>query len=194
MEKRYRHFAYTAFAVLWNWIMGIACFWGIIRSLFPHGDFDGAVWRGKFGCVCFFYFMIAKNINGILYQFSDMVESLIGGKETMAFSIADDTVLSKLQEQLFRLYDILRSYESREHQFRKQLNENIGNLVHQINTPITILRFQAETGKAGDFACYTECGKSDNGKSRAEGDGYKTGRGAAYLGCNRWEMDVGGSF
>ena len=45
-----------------------------------------------------FYFMIAKNINGILYQFSDMVESLIGGKETMAFPMADDTVLSKLQE------------------------------------------------------------------------------------------------
>ena len=98
-----------------------------------------------------FYFMIAKNINGILYQFSDMVESLIGGKETMAFSIADDTVLSKLQEQLFRLYDILRSYESREHQFRKQLNENIGNLVHQINTPITNLKIYASFLKRNDL-------------------------------------------
>lgn len=128
--------------------------------------------------------MIAKNINGILYQFSDMVESLIGGKETMAFSIADDTVLSKLQEQLFRLYDILRSYESREHQFRKQLNENIGNLVHQINTPITNLKIYASFLKRNDLTEEKKYGLHGAWKTRRKNwDGW----GKGFRKCPAWK-------
>lgn len=100
---------------------------------------------------CIDYFMVAKNVNDALYRLSNMVEELIGGKETTVFPVAEDTILSKLQEQLFRLYDIRRSYEERERKFRKQLNENIGNLVHQINTPITNLKIYAGFLKRDDL-------------------------------------------
>ena len=51
--------------------------------------------------------------------------------------MAEDTILSRLQKQLIQLYDILHFYEEREKKIRRQLDENIGDLVHQLNTPIT---------------------------------------------------------
>lgn len=60
-----------------------------------------------------------------------------GGKVREVFPAQEDTALSKLQGQLLKLYDISRSYEVKEQEMRRQLDENIGNLVHQINTPIT---------------------------------------------------------
>ena len=86
------------------------------------------------------YFFLARHVNGTLYVLSDMVEELIGGKEKIEFSPVEDTVLSKLQGQLLKLYDILQSHKEREQKIRKQLDENIGNLVHQISTPITNLQ------------------------------------------------------
>lgn len=52
--------------------------------------------------------------------------------------------MSRLQSQLMRLYDIMRSYEEREQQMRRQLDENIGDLVHQLNTPVTNIRMYVE--------------------------------------------------
>lgn len=95
------------------------------------------------GVLCGVYFMAAKNINSTLYRLSSLIEDLIDGKERTAFPAAEDTILSKLQGQLLKLYDILRSYEEREQGMRKQLDENIGNLVHQMNTPITNIRLYA---------------------------------------------------
>lgn len=47
MERRYRYFAYTAFAVSWNWILDIAYFGSAIRSLFLYSNSDDAVRRSK---------------------------------------------------------------------------------------------------------------------------------------------------
>jgi len=115
---------------------------GVLALLYGGGNL------AVFGII---YFMIARNVNDVLCQFSHMVEMLIDGREAPAFPVAEDTMLSKLQGQLFRLYDILCSYEEREHKFRKQLNENIGNLVHQINTPITNLKIYAGFLKRDDL-------------------------------------------
>ena len=83
------------------------------------------------------YLLIERRGDGKLYAFSEMMEELIDGRVTIAFPVTEDTILSRMQGQLLRLYDILCSYEERERQFRGQLNENIGDLVHQLNTPIT---------------------------------------------------------
>lgn len=97
------------------------------------------------------YFFLARHVNGTLYVLSDMVEELIGGKEKIEFSPVEDTVLSKLQGQLLKLYDILQSHKEREQKIRKQLDENIGNLVHQISTPITNLQLYVGFLKRDDL-------------------------------------------
>ncbi len=90
------------------------------------------------------YLVIARQVDGKLYAFSEMMEELIDGRVTIAFPVTEDTILSRMQGQLLRLYDILCSYEERERQFRRQLNENIGDLVHQLNTPITNILMYVE--------------------------------------------------
>ncbi len=97
------------------------------------------------------YFFWARRVNGTLDTLNDMIEDLICGKERIEFPIAEDTVISKLQGQLLKLYDILRSHEEREQKLRKQLDENIGNLVHQINTPITNLRLYVDFLRRDDL-------------------------------------------
>lgn len=97
------------------------------------------------------YFLLARRVNDTLDTLSDMIEDLICGKERIEFPIAEDTVISKLQGQLLKLYDILCSHKEREEKLRKQLDENIGNLVHQINTPITNLRLYVDFLRRDDL-------------------------------------------
>lgn len=95
---------------------------------------------GNLGVLCGVYFAVAKEVNSTLEKLSDLAEDLTSagnGKEREAFCPQEDTALSKLQGQLLKLYDMMRCYEVREQEMRRQLDENIGNLVHQINTPIT---------------------------------------------------------
>lgn len=89
------------------------------------------------------YFAVARRVNDRLYKLGDFTESLIEGCPETVFPVGEDTILSRLQEQLMRLYDILRSYEEREKRLRRQLDENIGDLVHQLNTPITNIKIYA---------------------------------------------------
>lgn len=86
------------------------------------------------------YFAVVHNVRSTLYKFGDCLERLADGQPETVFPVAEDTILSRLQGQLMRLYDILHFYEEREKQMRRQLDENIGDLVHQLNTPITNIR------------------------------------------------------
>ena len=83
------------------------------------------------------YFMTARQVNGALYRLGDLIENLTEKEPATVFPVGEDTILSRLQTQLMRLYDILRSYEERERKMSRQLDENIGDFVHQINTPVT---------------------------------------------------------
>lgn len=89
------------------------------------------------------YFAVVRSVRGTLYRFGDYLERLADGQPEAVFPVAEDTILSRLQGQLMRLYDVLHSYEEREKQMRRQLDENIGDLVHQLNTPITNVRIYA---------------------------------------------------
>lgn len=97
------------------------------------------------------YFLLSRRVNTALDTLNDMIEDLICGKERVEFPIAADTILSKLQGQLLKLYDILCSHKEQEQKIRKQLAENIGDLVHQINTPITNIRLYVDFLRRDDL-------------------------------------------
>ena len=97
------------------------------------------------------YFAIVRRVSDVLYELGGMIECLTDGCPEAVFPVAEDTILSRLQGQLMRLYDILRSYEEREQKMRRQLDENIGDLVHQLNTPITNIRLYAEFLRRDDL-------------------------------------------
>lgn len=99
------------------------------------------------GCMAVFaglYFVIVRRVSDVLYELGGMIECLTNGHPEEVFPAAEDTILSRLQSQLMRLYDIMHSYEEREQQMRRQLDENIGDLVHQLNTPVTNIRMYTE--------------------------------------------------
>ena len=107
-----------------------------IRLMAAYGIAAAVVWTGV-------YFAVVRNVSGTLYRLADCLEQLADGQPEMVFPVAEDTILSRLQGQLLRLYDILHFYEEREKKMRTQLDENIGDLVHQLNTPITNIRIYA---------------------------------------------------
>lgn len=107
-----------------------------IRLMAVYGVASAAIWTGV-------YFAIVRSVSSTLYRFADYLEQLAEGQPEAVFPVAEDTILSRLQGQLMRLYDILRSYEEREKKMRRQLDENIGDLVHQLNTPITNINIYA---------------------------------------------------
>lgn len=83
------------------------------------------------------YRVSANRMNTVLEKISFLIEELISGRKEKIFSVAEDNLLSKLQVQLLKLYEVLYSHEEREQKLREQLSGNIGDLVHQLNTPIT---------------------------------------------------------
>ena len=108
------------------------------------------------------YCAIGRRVSDVLYELGGMIECLTKGCPEAVFPVAEDTILSRLQGQLMRLYDILRSYEEREQKMRRQLDENIGDLVHQLNTPITNIRLYVEFLKRNDLSvkereCFLGC-------------------------------------
>lgn len=123
------------------------------------------------------YFAVVRSVRGTLYRFGDYLEHLTDGQPEMVFPVAEDTILSRLQGQLMRLYDVLHSYEEREKQMRRQLDENIGDLVHQLNTPITNVRIYAGFLERDDLTGeerrrFTKCLKEQAQKLSWLGEGF----------------------
>lgn len=85
------------------------------------------------------FLLTDRRVERTMCQVDDTISGLMENRRTDYFSSNDDTLLGKFQSQIYRLHDILRSYEEKEKQLRTELNASLSNLVHQINTPITNL-------------------------------------------------------
>ena len=87
-----------------------------------------------------FYNNLRNEVNATMNLVDETIQGYIDGRPTEEFNPNEDSLLGKFQLQISKLYDILQSYQNREAVLRKQINENISNLVHQINTPITNIK------------------------------------------------------
>lgn len=84
------------------------------------------------------FFWIDRRVERTMRQVDDTIAGLLE-KRACCFSSNEDSLLGKFQSQIYRVYDILRSYEEEEKRLRTELNASLSNLVHQLNTPITNL-------------------------------------------------------
>lgn len=57
-----------------------------------------------------FVVLLSRNVNNTLGSLSQTIESIIDDNPLDAFSTIEDTMLSKLQSQMLRLTDILKSH------------------------------------------------------------------------------------
>lgn len=80
--------------------------------------------------------LAGRRVNRTMQRVNDTIQSLLFEVPEEPFAMSEDTLLGKFQFQIFKVHDILRSYEERERRLRTELGTLIGDLVHQMNTPI----------------------------------------------------------
>lgn len=90
--------------------------------------------------ICFvFVKLISKNVNNTLEALSQTIESIIYDNPTAAFSDIEDTMLSKLQNQILKLSDILKSHSIRQKKEKDAITELISDISHQLKIPLANL-------------------------------------------------------
>lgn len=93
------------------------------------------------GCTVHAY---GKYVNSLLYQLSDLLESLIAEKDIMMFSDVEENVLSKLQNQVMKLKGILVSKNEKLSKEKNHIKSLISDISHQIKTPVASLQMFCE--------------------------------------------------
>lgn len=77
-------------------------------------------------------------------QFALLIENLVGQEETIIFPETEDTLLSRLQHQLFKLRKILISQSNLLKNEKNQIKTLISDISHQIKTPLASAKNFAE--------------------------------------------------
>jgi len=83
--------------------------------------------------------LISKNVNNTLEALSQTIESIIDDNPSDTFSEIEDTMLSKLQSQILKLSDILKSHSIKQKKEKDAITELISDISHQLKTPLANL-------------------------------------------------------
>lgn len=75
-----------------------------------------------------------------LKRISDYLQELLEGKEVNVGADNEDTMSSKINYQLMRVQNVLVSQKNRAQSEKKELQELISEIAHQMRTPLTNLR------------------------------------------------------
>lgn len=86
------------------------------------------------------WYVVSRRIRRTMTLVADTLQELIDGSGEPVFSASEDTLLSKLQFQIMRNHAILKSHQKAEEELRNNISETVGDLVHQLNTPVTNLQ------------------------------------------------------
>lgn len=91
------------------------------------------------GICMVFIILLSRNINNTLGALSQTMESLIDDNPLDIFSTIEDTILSKLQSQMLKLTDILKSHNIKQKKEKEAITGLISDISHQLKTPLANL-------------------------------------------------------
>lgn len=91
------------------------------------------------GNVCM-YLIQKKNRQSELESLSESLQKLLDGKELDSKTNAEETLASKINHQLLRIQSLFTGQRNRAQQERKELQELISEIAHQMRTPLTNLK------------------------------------------------------
>lgn len=86
------------------------------------------------------YVIQRKARSGELQRISDYLQELLEGKEVKIGADNEDTMSSKINYQLMRVQNVLISQKNQAQSEKKELQELISEIAHQMRTPLTNLR------------------------------------------------------
>ncbi len=91
-----------------------------------------------------FIWILKKHMQHIIDQLYQCISSIIDMRENEVFSVLNDDMLSKLQSQLIKLTNILKSQNRRIKKERDDIKSLISDVVHQLKTPLSNLKLYYE--------------------------------------------------
>lgn len=86
-----------------------------------------------------FYWFLSKQVQSTLASLSETIQNLIDDNPGKTFTELDDTLLSKLQGQVMKLSEILKSHNLRLIEEKEGMAAIISDISHQLKTPLTNL-------------------------------------------------------
>lgn len=86
-----------------------------------------------------FIILVSRNVGNTLEALSQTIESIIDENPVNTFSTIEDTMLSKLQSQILKLSDILKSHSIKQEKEKDDITALISDISHQLKTPLANL-------------------------------------------------------
>ncbi len=105
-----------------------------------------------------------RNLVEYSRKLSGTLDAMIAGNRDIAFEEEKETLIGKLQVKMRRLYEIMESQNERMAREKQQIEETIGDISHQVRTPVANLRV------------YHELLEQELEKSSRPGEGGKSSR------------------
>lgn len=125
-------------------IISSISFAGIISYLFSNFDIRiigiVSVFSIVIITICIiFILLVSRNVGNTLEALSQTIESIIDENPVNIFSTIEDTMLSKLQSQILKLSDILKSHSIKQKEEKDAITALISDISHQLKTPLANL-------------------------------------------------------
>lgn len=146
-----------------------------LLSLFPAGVWWLAGGFAVLECILVFrgFLWLSGYVNKSLCLANDCVQELIDGhweegRRRIYFDSREDTLTGKLQNQIYKLYEIMKSHEEQEQELKMKLSGLVADLVHQMNTPLTNIRMYCDFLLMPDLEEYNRKQFLDNIAKQAE--------------------------
>lgn len=90
------------------------------------------------------YTLLSREIRDVLAGLSRTIDGITSDNHSVEFPELDDTLLSKLQNQVLRLSEILKSQRDGQMEQKEQITAIIADISHQLKTPLTNLNIYSE--------------------------------------------------
>lgn len=87
----------------------------------------------------YYIFMMSKEVKFTLATLSETIQHMIDNNPKNTFSQLEDTILSKLQNQMLQLMDILKSHSIKQKREKDEITALISDISHQLKTPLANL-------------------------------------------------------
>ena len=92
-----------------------------------------------------FIILLRKKVVAFTSAINEIIKKIIDEEDNIGFEFNDETLLDKISVKLKRLNEIVQSNKQILEQEKKQTQENISDISHQIKTPITNLKMYNTT-------------------------------------------------
>ncbi len=90
--------------------------------------------------------------DSLLLELSKLVESMIDVREDYVFSDVEDTLLSKLQNQIIKLSSILKAHNKAIRTEKNEMKSFISDIAHQIKTPVASIKMFGDLLQESDVS------------------------------------------